>query len=271
MSQAKTLFERGQLNEAIDELTREVKSNPGNTELRIFLFELLCFAGDWDRAERQLDVVGHQSTQAKVGVEVYRNNIRAERDRRKLFSDGVSPHFLLEPPSYVDLLLTAVKVLNVDGGNQTRSTLDLVEEQRPPLTGKINEVQFEDFQDCDELTGPVLEIFVKDQYTWLPFEQIKQMEIAKPQNLRDLLWANARIETSDGTMAEVFLPALYAGSSEHPDDQVRLGRRTEWKQYRDDLILGAGSRLLLVDDEENQIFDTGTIVFNPQITQISQI
>jgi type VI secretion system protein ImpE len=90
MSQAKTLFERGQLNEAIDELTREVKSSPGNTELRIFLFELLCFAGDWDRAERQLDVVGHQSTQAKVGVEVYRNNIRAERDRRRLFSDGVS-------------------------------------------------------------------------------------------------------------------------------------------------------------------------------------
>ena len=159
-------------------------------------------------------------------------------------------------------MLTAVKGLNVDAGNQTRSTLDLVDAQRPVLTGKINEVQFEDFKDCDELTGPVLELFVKNQYTWLPFEQIKQMEIVKPQNLRDLLWANARIETSDGTMAEVFLPALYAGSSEHPDDEVRLGRRTEWKQYRDDLILGVGSRLFLVDDEEKQIFQVGTIEFD---------
>ena len=57
------------LAELFEQLTREVKSSPSNAELRIFLFELLCFDGDWDRAERQLDVIGHQSAQARVGVE----------------------------------------------------------------------------------------------------------------------------------------------------------------------------------------------------------
>jgi type VI secretion system protein ImpE len=261
MSKAKSLFDQGQLGAAIEELTREVKDNPSNTGLRTFLFELLCFAGDWDRAERQLDVIGHQNAQAKVGVEVYRNNIKAERDRRRLFCNGVQPSFLTEPPAYVDLLLAAINGLHDSSDNQTRRVLDRVEKERPPLAGKINDCQFQDFRDCDELTGPVLELILQGKYTWLPFEQLRRLEILTPRNLRDLLWANARIEATDGTVAEVFLPALYAGSSEHPNDDVKLGRRTEWKEVGDDLHLAAGSKLFMVDDEEKQIFETLTIEF----------
>src|SRR5438105_2775459 len=91
MKTAKELLAAGELRAAIEELTREVKSNPADTSRRTFLFELLCFAGEWDRAERQLDVIGHQSVQAEVGVQAYRNNLKAERDRRRLFSDGLQP------------------------------------------------------------------------------------------------------------------------------------------------------------------------------------
>ena len=104
---------------------------------------------------------------------------------------------------------------------------------------------------------------MRDQYTWVPFEQPSRIEVAEPRNLRDLLWANARIEALDGTMAEVYLPALYNGSSAYANDEVKLGRRTEWSQYRDDVILGAGSRLLLVDAQEKHILDVRTIEFEP--------
>ena len=262
MSQAKALFQQGQLGEAIEQLTSEVKSNPGDTALRTFLFELLCFAGDWDRAERQLGVIEHQSAQAKVGVEVYRNNIKAELDRVSLFCDGVPPHFLTEPPSYVDLLLTVIKGLHESSDIELREALDQVEVERPRLSGNIDGRQFQDFRDCDQLTGPVLEFIIKDKYTWVPFAQIKRLEIAPPRNLRDLFWTNAEIEAIDGTVAEVFLPALYAGSSEHPNDEVKLGRVTEWKQAGQDLSLASGSRLFVVDDEERQIFETRTIEFD---------
>src|SRR4030095_13610016 len=125
MSQAKSLFDQGHLGPAIEELTQEVKGNPSNIGLRTFLFELLCFAGDWDRAERQLDVIGHQNAKAQLAIEVYRNNMKTERHRRRLFMDGIAPHFLIEPPAYVDLLLSAIKSLQVGNEGETRRLIDL--------------------------------------------------------------------------------------------------------------------------------------------------
>ena len=50
-SEARTLYDSGQLEAAIESLIGSVKANPGDTLQRTFLFELLCFAGQWDRAE----------------------------------------------------------------------------------------------------------------------------------------------------------------------------------------------------------------------------
>ena len=61
MTQAKALFDAGELGRAVEELLREVNANPADTTRRTFLFEWLCFTGDWDRAEKQLDVIGHHT------------------------------------------------------------------------------------------------------------------------------------------------------------------------------------------------------------------
>jgi len=263
MPTAKELFDAGDLKGAIEEVTREVKSSPTEIRKRIFLFELLCFAGDFDRAERQLDVIGHQSMQAEVGVLVYRNNIKAERDRRRLFSDGLQPHFLSEPPAYVDLCMDAINRLREGNLAEARQTLNKAEEERPALTGKFNGQPFLDFRDYNDLVGPMLELIVADRYTWLPFEQIRRIDIAPPRQLRDLMWASARIEATDGTVGEVYIPALYAGSSEHDNDQVKLGRMTDWKKLSEDLFLAAGLRLFLVDEEDKALFEARSIEIDP--------
>src|SRR5690606_2155784 len=51
---AKQLFQAGQLNEAMKALAAEVRDNPTDPRRRTFLFELLCFAGEYDRAEKHL-------------------------------------------------------------------------------------------------------------------------------------------------------------------------------------------------------------------------
>ncbi|MGH9761485.1 MAG: tetratricopeptide repeat protein, partial [Blastocatellia bacterium] len=61
MSKAEDLLTSGKLRSAIQELTAAVKSDPVDSKLRTFLFELFCFAGEWDRAERQLDILGEES------------------------------------------------------------------------------------------------------------------------------------------------------------------------------------------------------------------
>ena len=259
MADAKGLLDAGQLGAAIEEVTRAVKAHPADMTQRTFLFELLCFAGEWDRAEKQLDAIGHQNVKAEVGVQVYRNNIKAERERRRLFADGLQPHFLTEPPPYVDLHLAAINRLREGNFSEARQMLDRAEEERPALAGTFNGKRFGDFRDWDDLVGPVLELIVKDQYTWLPFEQIRRLEISAPKRLRDLLWASGRIESADGTIGEVCLPALYAGSSERPNDQIRLGRMTDWKRLSDDLSIAVGLHLFLVDGEDKPIFEARSV------------
>jgi type VI secretion system protein ImpE len=262
MATAKELLDAGNLRGAIEEVSRDVKAKPSEIRPRIFLFELLCFAGEYDRAEKQLEVIGHQSARAELGVQVYRNNLKAERDRRRLFSDGLAPHFLTEPPAYVDLHLSAINRLREGNTEEVRGLLDRAEEECPALGGMLDGQPFLDFRDCHDLTSSVLELIVHDKYTWVPFDQIKQIEIPAPRQLRDLMWTPARIEAVDGTIGEVFIPALYVGSSDHQDDQVKLGRMTDWPQTKKALYLPVGLRLFMVDGEEKAMLEARSIEFD---------
>lgn len=259
MITAKELLDAGKLQAAIDELTNRVKANPNDTQQRIFLFELLLFAGDWDRAERQVDVIGHQSMEAGLGVQVYRNNIKSERDRSRLFSEGLRPHFINDPPAYVDLHLNAINRLREGNFGEARETLDRAEEERPAFKGSFNGQEFSDFRDYNDIVGPVLETIVQDQYTWIPLEQISRLEIDAPKQLRDLLWTPARIETTDGTNGDIYIHSLYEGSGRHANDQVKLGRMTDWTDAGEGLYLASGLRLFLIDGQDRALLEARKI------------
>jgi len=263
MATAKELLDAGKLQAAIEELTGRVKASPSDMRQRIFLFEMLLFAGDWDRAERQVDVIAHQSLESGLGVQVYRNNIKAERDRSRLFSDGLRPNFISDPPTYVELHLSAINRLREGDVREARETLDRAEEERPAFKGAINGQEFSDFRDYNDLVGPVLEAIVQDQYTWIPFEQISRLEIGAPKQLRDLIWTPASIEATDGTSGEIYIHTLYEGSGNHSDDQVRLGRMTAWRDAGESLYLASGSRLFLIDGEDRALLEARTIELAP--------
>ena len=78
---ALALYRAGQLKPAIDALGVELKKQPLDTRRRTFLFELLCFAGEYDRAAKQLDVLSDASAEAAAGAMLYRSALHAERTR----------------------------------------------------------------------------------------------------------------------------------------------------------------------------------------------
>src|SRR5262249_56600111 len=167
MATAKELFDAGQLRAAIEEVTREVKANPTDTARRTFLFELLCFAGEWDRAEKQLDVIGDQDAQSDIGARIYRQNIAAERKREQALNGKGFPKFILEPPSYVALQLKALGQIGAGDFAEARALLDRAAEESPALNGTLDGESFQNFKNADDLINSVMEVFLQGEDVWL--------------------------------------------------------------------------------------------------------
>ena len=264
MNEAKLQLDKGNLGAAVDAAVNLVKTNPTNAAGRIFLFELSCFSGDWDRAERQLDVIGHQDPNAMIGAKIYEGNFKAERDRMKYFSDGLSPEFMTGKPPYVDMLMSANNRLREGNDAEARQILDDVEENRPAFGVSVNGEGFSDFRDYNDLTMCLFEVLFRGSYLWIPYEYIVKIEFAKPKTLRDLYWVQGKVELTNGTNGEMFFPALYTNSWKSTNDQVRLGRMTDWQNAGSDLYVGEGMRLFWLDGKDKSILDIETIEFKQE-------
>jgi type VI secretion system protein ImpE len=252
---ASEFFKAGKLSEAIDAQIKEVKANAADHGKRLFLFELLAFAGDLDRARRQIDAINYGEVERDTAVLSYRNLLDAEQARRRLFQNGVAPQFLLEPPEHVRLRLEAANRLREQRFTEAGELLTKAEESRATVSGQLNDKPFASLRDCDDMFGPVLEVMAHGKYYWVPLEQIDTLTMNPPRFPRDLLWVSARLEIRGGDAGDVFLPALYPGSHEHADDQVRLGRMTDWKSPPSGPVLGVGLRMFLVDEDPLSILD----------------
>ncbi|MBX3297322.1 MAG: hypothetical protein KF762_16590 [Acidobacteria bacterium] len=262
MNDAKLALDKGDLKAAVESAVNLVRTNPTDAAARIFLFELSCFSGDWERAEKQLDFIGHQDTAAMIGSKIYQQNFKAERDRLKYFSEGLMPETMTAVPPYVRELMDANNRVREGNVAEARAILDRVEETRPAFKCSVNGEGFTDFRDYNDLTMCVFEVIHKDAYIWLPMDQIVKIEFPKPGTLRDLYWIQANIDLKNGTGGEMFVPALYAGTWKSENDQVRLGRMTDWRDLGDDLYQGEGTKLFWMDGRDRSILDIQTIEFH---------
>ena len=91
MPTAKELFQDGRLEAAIETLGVELRSNPTDVQRRSFLFEMLSFAGHYDRADKQLDALARDGAMAEAGAATYRAALVAERVREHMFATGDYP------------------------------------------------------------------------------------------------------------------------------------------------------------------------------------
>jgi type VI secretion system protein ImpE len=226
------LFQAGRLDEAIQALNAEVRDNPTDAKRRTFLFELLCFSGDFARAEKQLDILGSEGRNSEMGALLYHAALHAERTRHDLFSKKQYPM----PKS-------------ADGVGQ--------------VSIKINGKPFHSLTDGDPRIGSNLEVFAAGSYLWIPFSLLTSIEIAPPKRLRDLLWLPAKVRTSDKyqdrELGEVLLPVLTPFAGQHTDSAVRLGRATVWEETDEGETVPQGQKILLADDEEWPILELRSI------------
>jgi type VI secretion system protein ImpE len=231
---AQSLFQAGRLEDAIGALNAELRNNPTDTQRRTFLFELLCFAGNFDRAEKQLDILSQGGQQAAMGTLLYQSALHAERTRQKMFE--------------------------TDG-------LPLFSEAPQVVSGTFNGKPFASIEDGDPRVGPRLELFAAGQYTLLPLAHIESVRMQAPKRLRDLLWAPVIVRTAPSfkgvELGEVIMPIMAPGSWQDEDDSIRLGRSTAWIALEDGREAPIGQRVLRIDGDEVPLLELRDLVMTP--------
>ncbi len=252
--EASDLFREGQLDEAIEKQLAAVRSAPADHGKRLFLFELLVFSGDLERAKKQADVISYKEIELETALQKYKLLLDSEQKRRRMFSQGLQPTFLIPPPDHVLKRLEAVNRLREGNQGEAAALLEQANSTIPKFQGTLNQQMFDEMRDADDLLGTVLEVMAKGEYFWVPLEQIGTLAMNPPTTPRDLYWIPARLELMAGASGEVYLPALYPGSHEHADPKVKLGYATDW-ETSDGLALGRGAKTFLVGDDAKLLLE----------------
>jgi type VI secretion system protein ImpE len=245
---ASDLYKAGRLREAIEAQVLEVKAKPGEPGRRLFLFELLLFAGELDRARKQIEAVTYDDPKLVAGVAEYRQLVESELHRRKVFAEGVAPAFAGEPTGHLKLRLEAAGLLRLGRAAEAAELIGQANDAVPSFGGTLNGQPFSNLRDADDLLAGVLEVMAGGRYFWIGLEHVATLTANPPQYPRDLFFMPARLQFGPQS-AEVHLPALYPGTHSQTDDGLRLGRMTDWSTTADGPVLGIGARLFLADDE----------------------
>src|SRR2546426_11920168 len=155
---ADELFRAGKLEEAIELLAFGLRTNPADAQRRTFLFELLCFAGAHERAEKQLDVLAGGNPQAGMGALLYRAALHAERTRQEMFLNGHFPQ----------------------GGPVPHR-----------VAGTLNGRRFQELVDADPRGRARPEGVAAGPELWVSVEHASTGRMPPPKRLRDTLWPPA--------------------------------------------------------------------------------
>ena len=244
----------GNLSGAIDAALATVRSKPTDTVNRYFLCELLCFAGDLDRTDKHLDAIMQQDAELTPTVVLTRQLVRAETSRKECFQSGRLPEFVAEPTPAIRKHLDALIAIREGNNQEAADLLATVDEDRPQISVQYNGKTCDSIRDMDDTTASFLEVLTcNGTYYWIPFERIASLEVHKPERPIDLIWRRSEISVVDGPEGEVYIPAIYWGTSDSSEDGLKLGRQTTWTEDEHQPVRGRGRRMFLVGDESADV------------------
>lgn len=256
-------FQAGQLQDAIDAAIADVKKHPGDTGKRAFFCELLCFAGDLERADKQLDLLSTQLPESAMQVALFRQLVRAEQARQDFFRSGRVPEFIQDPTPAQSMALQASIELREQNLQAAAELLAQAEEARVKISGQCDGSPFDDFRDLDDLLAPTVEVLTSTgRYFWIAPERIESIELHPVETPRDLLWRPAAMSVQGGPDGVVYIPVVYAGTDESSDDALKLGRATDWIEHENNgPVLGRGQRTFLVGEDDRPVLSLTELTF----------
>ena len=260
---AEELIAVGDPQGALELLQRQVREHAADAKLRVFLFQLLCVLGQWQRASTQLEVCGELDAATLPMVNTYREALKCELVREAVFAGKTTPIAFGQPQAWVAWLVEALQAqARGDAAGAARLRAEAFE-AAPATSGTLNGEAFEWIADADSRLGPVIEAVIKGRYCWVPFAAVTKVVIEAPVDLRDLLWAPAQFQLHNGGQTVALIPSRYAGSGASAAGALQLARATEWMALAPDQFSGLGQRMFTTSGPELGLLEAREIVLTP--------
>jgi len=258
---AESLLQSGDLAACKIQLFNEIKKDPSNIQLRIFLFQLSCINRDWQRALTQLDVLKDLSDSTLAMVNTYKQLIECELRREKVLSGDIEPICFGEPSDWLGCYVKAYKQYCLNDIEQAKNLIQQGADLAPMVSGTVDDQPFEWLSDADVRFGPAIEVMLNGGYYWLPLEYISEINFEPVDDLRDLVWRAANLTLKNKGQLIVFMPVRYPITAETSDPQL-LARTCDWQEPSKDFYVGSGQRVFMSDKEEFPLLNINSIKFN---------
>jgi type VI secretion system protein ImpE len=250
---------------ALAQLQEQVRAKPADPKLRIFLFQLLCVLGQWERALNQLDVASGLDPAALAMAQTYGDAVRCEAVRDDVFEGKKSPMIFGQPDQWLALLIESLLLANRGEPERSQQLRSQAFEEAPASNGDIDGRPFSWISDADSRLGPVLEAVINGRYYWVPFSRLSKVQIEPPEDLRDMVWMPAHLQFENGGESVALIPTRYPGSESSGDGLIALARKTVWEEMAPDTHRGLGQRIIATDADDIPLMEvraislTGTI------------
>ncbi|AIF48238.1 type VI secretion system accessory protein TagJ [Dyella japonica] len=258
---AESLLRQGRPEEALQQLTAEVRQHPADAKRRVFLFQLLSLLGQWERAQHQLVVSGELDGLNSLLVGAYSAALKGELTRGAVFRGEATPTVIGEPDAWLALLLQAIRHTAEGHHVQAARLRNEAFEQAPASKGHVDGAAFQWLADADTRIGPCLEVIVSGGYAWVPFARIKSLVFEAPSDLRDKVWAPVQLTLANGGQMVGFVPARYPDTERSGDNDLLMARKTEWNDVGEETFLGIGQRMFVSDAGDYSLLDIRQIDF----------
>jgi type VI secretion system protein ImpE len=247
---------------ALASLQEDVRARPSDAKLRVFLFQLLCVVGQWERALNQLKVASQLEPLALPMAQMYGEAVRCEAIRDEVLAGKKSPMVLGEPEQWLALLIESRLRAGLGEAAHAEELRARAFEEAPTSNGLLNSQPFEWIADADSRLGPVLEAIINGRYYWVPFSRLTKVTLEAPEDLRDLVWMPAQLQFDNGGESLALIPTRYTGSEASEDGAIALARKTSWEPIAEDTYRGLGQRILTTDGGDTPILEVREISLN---------
>ena len=248
------------IDNQINLITNHLKKHPMDLDARLLLIQLWCLNADWQKALSTTEGFLKIHTDNHV-QSLLKNNILAEIHRQQAFASAELP-YTYNNYKFNSLQLNLFQKFNKHNYNLLSKDFEILIDTikaRGTITTYQERFQEQLWIDSDFRLSSILEIFIQDNYYWLPMNAILSIKFWQHEILTDILWRRAQISLQDNTQIAAFVPARYPIISNCPHN-IKMNKTTQWDEVMG-LAYAQGQKVLTSGEQDVAILDIDKIEF----------